>query len=503
MSNFNTVAIYIRVSTDIQAEQGYSVQTQIDECTNKAKSLGATNIIEYVDDFTGTKLDRPALNKLRERIRTKDIDAVICYDPDRLARNLAHQLIISDEIEKYCPGGLIFVSVDFKHSPEGRLFFSMRGAFAEYEREKILERLIRGRKGKLKAGRLGNHHLYGYIYDKEKQTYIINEDEAKIVKNIFAWYNEGLSVIDILRKLSAANIPKIYRNKNYGWTHQTIINILHNENYVGIYHGWSKKAISINKVVLKPRSEWIDIFIPAIITKEVYEQTKIMLSNNKSRAKRNTKNIYLLQGIGYCSSCKSKLYVTDKYYICSQKFKLYREKNRYSESFASVECKASCIPTSKLDNIIWNVLSKICYSKDTIKKYLTKTNQAVNIDDSNDKLKLIDKEINNLTKKQKNILEWYADGLIEDTIAEKKLNNIKKLLNSLNVDKKNILANKNNTNKKTIDDIYNIFNNSAKITMEDKHDIVKSILDKVYVQRKIINNKTSAPMNIDFYFIFK
>lgn len=76
---------------------------------------------------------------MRERIRTKDIDAVICYDPDRLARNLAHQLIISDEIEKYCPGGLIFVSVDFKHSAEGRLFFSMKGAFAEYEREKILE----------------------------------------------------------------------------------------------------------------------------------------------------------------------------------------------------------------------------------------------------------------------------------------------------------------------------------------------------------------------------
>lgn len=502
MSNFNTVAIYIRVSTDIQAEQGYSVQTQIDECTNKAKSLGATNIIEYVDDFTGTKLDRPALNKLRERIRTKDIDAVICYDPDRLARNLAHQLIISDEIEKYCPGGLIFVSVDFKHSAEGRLFFSMRGAFAEYEREKILERLIRGRKGKLKAGKIGNHHLYGYIYDKKKQTYIINEDEAKIIKNIFTWYTEGLNIISILHKLTADNIPKIYRNKNHGWTHQTIINILNNENYAGIYHGWSKKVVA-NKVSLKPRHEWIDIAIPAIITKDVYAKTKLMLNKNKSKAKRNTKNIYLLQGISYCSSCKSKLYVTDKYYICSQKFKLYQEKNRYNEPIKQIKCKASCIPTLKLDNIVWDILSKICYSKDTIKKYLEETNQATNIDDTNNRLELINKEINNFTNKQKNILEWYANGLIEDTIAEKKLNNIKKLLAELYINRKSLLMYKNQISQNTVDDIYNIFNNNAKITIEDKRNIVKSILDKVYVQRKIIGSKKSAPIDINFYFVFK
>lgn len=132
-----TAGIYVRVSTSEQAEQGYSIQTQIKACKDKAYELGAIDIFEYADEgFSGAKLDRPAMTKLRDDIRKDKLDIIICYDPDRLARNLAHQLLITDEIEKYCREGLIFVSVSFENSPEGRLFYSMRGAFSAYEREK-------------------------------------------------------------------------------------------------------------------------------------------------------------------------------------------------------------------------------------------------------------------------------------------------------------------------------------------------------------------------------
>lgn len=76
---------------------------------------------------------------------------IVIYDPDRLARNLAHQLIITEEIEK-SGAKLLFVSVTFEASHEGNLFYSMRGAISAYEKEKIKERTTRGKKGKARTG---------------------------------------------------------------------------------------------------------------------------------------------------------------------------------------------------------------------------------------------------------------------------------------------------------------------------------------------------------------
>ena len=95
------VAIYVRVSTQEQAEHGYSLGTQMEACRQKAHELGAVTIREYIDDGqSGEFLDRPALTELRRGLKGKEFDLVIVYDPDRLARNLAHQLIVAEEIEK-------------------------------------------------------------------------------------------------------------------------------------------------------------------------------------------------------------------------------------------------------------------------------------------------------------------------------------------------------------------------------------------------------------------
>ena len=87
------IAIYARVSSDIQAEQGYSLAAQVEDCKRKAEELGAGIVKEYIDDgYSGAYLERPALDALREALRQKMFAAVICWDVDRLSRNLSHQL---------------------------------------------------------------------------------------------------------------------------------------------------------------------------------------------------------------------------------------------------------------------------------------------------------------------------------------------------------------------------------------------------------------------------
>jgi site-specific DNA recombinase len=142
-------AIYVRVSTEDQGK-GYSLPTQIEGCQRLAQQEGSHVPQSYVikEEGTGTTLERPGLYKLRELVSTKSIAAIIVYDPERLSRNLGHQLLLAEESEK-AGIKLLIVSHPMEQGAEGWLFFQMRGALAEYERAKILERTKRGAIGRI------------------------------------------------------------------------------------------------------------------------------------------------------------------------------------------------------------------------------------------------------------------------------------------------------------------------------------------------------------------
>jgi site-specific DNA recombinase len=150
-------AIYARVSTEDQGK-GFSIPTQIEACQKLADREGYTVPESHIlvdEGISGTTMDRPGLRKLRDLVNAKAITAVVVHDPDRLSRNLGHQLLLAEEFER-AGVKLLIVSHPLEQGPEGWLFFQMRGALAEYERAKILERTHRGRNGRAQAG-----HVWG------------------------------------------------------------------------------------------------------------------------------------------------------------------------------------------------------------------------------------------------------------------------------------------------------------------------------------------------------
>jgi site-specific DNA recombinase len=194
---------------------------------------------EYIDDgISGARLDRPALDCLRDAARRGELDAVVILSPDRLARNYAHQWLLIEEFEKVNTP-LIFLQNPFGDSPPGKLLTQMQGMIAEYERAQIAERTRRGRLEKARHGEFipWAYSCDGYRYLPKRHGYapqvMIEPSEAAVVRDIFrALVEEQLSCRQITKRLNAVQ-TRTPTGKSQVWHPATVRNILTNRVYVG------------------------------------------------------------------------------------------------------------------------------------------------------------------------------------------------------------------------------------------------------------------------------
>lgn len=212
MSAPKRIAIYCRVSTRGQEEEGTSLASQEEACRRYAAMHGYTVAEEHVSHevYTGTELwDRPWLTTLREAVRARQVDILVAYATDRLARDPIHLAILAEECER-SRVALAFVTEPLDASPEGALIRYVKGYAARIEHEKIRERTLRGKRARAEAGQLHNHgsDLYGYRRDKETRTRSIDEAEAAVVRQIFRWCaEEGATLREVARRLNEAGTP--------------------------------------------------------------------------------------------------------------------------------------------------------------------------------------------------------------------------------------------------------------------------------------------------------
>jgi site-specific DNA recombinase len=203
------VALYARVSTQRQA-QADGVAQQLDRLRAHALAQGWTVSDEDIfrdDGFSGARLRRPGLERLRDRAALRVLDRVLITAPDRLARHYVHQVLLLEEIA--ATGCRVeFLDRPMSGDPHDQLLLRIRGAVAEYERSLITERMRRGRLRKLQAGLLlpWSRPPYGYRVDPERPRDPTgvrrDEAEAAAVAETFAWYaEEGRSLFGLAQKL--------------------------------------------------------------------------------------------------------------------------------------------------------------------------------------------------------------------------------------------------------------------------------------------------------------
>lgn len=465
------VAIYARVSTTAQAEEGYSLGAQVEDCTRYAKTkLNATTINSFVDDgYSGAFLERPALEKLRQELAFRAYDAVVCYDADRLARGLTTQLVITDEIEKCCK--LYFCNMDYQRTPEGQLFYQIKGAFSGYEREKIKQRSMRGKLAKLKQGKpLQDFRIYGYRYINE--TYVIEPTEAETVRLIFSTYLAGIrgGVLGVTDLLNERGIPA---PRGTVWYSSSVRNILRREDYAGVHisnrTAWQKVAAHKVAKAERPQQDWLPIEMPQIISHEDFVRAQDKLKGGKIY--RLASEPYLVQGIAFCA-CGRKMVLAKhgkyNYLRCSSL--------NFNNLGNNGNCGARPIRIDILNKVFWEVLDGVCRSKTRLNTYIkqkSKPNQDGNI-------KELEKELKSIAKEKQTLLDWWHNGIVSESDVKPKLQRLTFQQNTIQDKIKSAAV---STEPKLTPEMIVDMVRNAPADLAEKQSIVRTILDKAVIKR--------------------
>ena len=304
----NRAALYIRVSTLEQAQEGYSVGEQKERLIAYCKAKDWLIADIYVDGgYTGSNLNRPGIQKLISE--TDKFDLVLVYKLDRLSRSQRDTLYLIEEV--FRPRGVDFISMQESFdtsTPFGKAMIGLLAVFAQLEREQIKERTWMGRVARAKTGL---HHGGGNIpigYEYEDGKLRVNPYEAEQVKKIYEWYLAGASLKAITDRLQEQGYTNKYSSYN-SWS--SVRNILGNETYTGTLH--------FGDIIVEDAHE-------AIISKEQFAAAQVLRGKRQEKYGSNAfQSKHLLTGMLFCGHCGGRYYLRNTgkyaYYACYSRTK--------------------------------------------------------------------------------------------------------------------------------------------------------------------------------------
>ncbi len=379
-------ALYIRVSTDAQREEGYSIEAQEEMLIAYCISRGIANYEVYIDGgFSGSNINRPRLSELILDIEAGKISHVIVYKLDRLSRSQKDTLFLIEDVLN--PNGVSFVSLNENMdtgTPIGRAMLGIMSAFAQLERETIKERTRMGMKERVKSGlwRGGGKTPFGYDYDSEKGILVPNED-AETVREMYRLYLDGHSMMSVAKRVGL----------KYERMAEQILRRKTNCGYL-IYNGNEYKG----------KHE-------PIVSEETYNRA-IRMMEERSRVRYAEKN--LLAGLIYCGVCGAKMRY-QKWGKAGYKIYCYSQDKGKPHLSHGVKCDNYKVWASMLEDAVKRDLFTIADKEIEDERH-----------DRKDASEFIDGQILRLNKRLKNLYNLYSDS--GDDALREAIDEIKKEL---------------------------------------------------------------------------
>jgi site-specific DNA recombinase len=367
-------AIYARVSSERQ-EKEHTIGSQLEALRDYAAKNGMQIIEEFTDEgYSGARLDRPALDRMRDLAERGGFEILLSYCTDRLARKFVLQALILDELERF---GVktIFLEGGAADDPLSKLMHQITGAVAEFERAKITERNRRGKLYRARCGEIVSPDVpFGYRRIARRDGVAahaeIEDSEAAVVRRIFeAYVKRGCTVRQIAKELTLDRTPTPATAGQWSWS--AVDRILREEAYIGTYYYNRRQCVPIDgiygkkrqhfKCTLRPKEEWIAISVPPIIDLTSFHAAASRARDNEAFSPRNLQEGgYLLRKLvrcGHCGCSCSALTSKQTYggeLHCSHYYSCLRTTSGFLKQ---ERCSQRRVRANVLDELVWEEVS--------------------------------------------------------------------------------------------------------------------------------------------------
>lgn len=350
-------AIYTRKSTDENLESGFnSLDAQREAAENYIRSQqseGWVALPERYDDgaCSGATMERPALQRLLDDVRSGRVDAIVVYKIDRLSRSLMDFTKLVGELE-HLNVSMVSVTQHFNTTTSmGRLTLNILMSFSEFEREVIGERIRDKIAAEKKRGRwLGGRPPLGFTVDRNARRLVIIPEEAALVRFIFRRFMQLRSVVALVKELNDGG----YRTKAWttregkeiggrAWDKSAVYRLLNNPSYLGLVQHKDKTYPGEHEAIIDQRL-WDEV-------QEFLKQNHVTRGNT-TRAQTPA----MLRGLIRCGSCGTSMGVTFskkgerryRYYLC-----LRANKRGYDA------CPVRTVPAGDIEQAVLIQLRKV------------------------------------------------------------------------------------------------------------------------------------------------
>ncbi|MCP4407465.1 MAG: recombinase family protein [Gammaproteobacteria bacterium] len=432
-----TAAIYARVSSEKQKEEG-TIGSQLAELGEFASEKGWLVPQEWIfadEGYSGKTLVRPGLEKLRDLASEGQLECLLIHAPDRLSRKYAYQVLLSEEFSRHGVE-VVFLRAPQATTPEEHLLVQFQGMIAEYERAQIAERSRRGKRYRAKSGTVNvlSGAPYGYRYVKKTVTanasYEVIPSEAAVVGKVFSLYTQSyLSINAIARWLTEQGVPT--RTGKSRWDRSVIWAMLRNPAYKGTACFGKTEQVERQKITRplrlrggfsprcsanreRPREQWIEIPVPALIPEETYLLAQELLEKNQKFSPRRTMEPSLLQGLLVCGECGYAFYRTS---TRTSKRKIYYYRCLGSDAYRHANgavCHNRPIRQDYLDALIWEQIVALMENPELIEGEIQRRMKKAR--DSNPSKRRKENLANELRRARKglaNLLNGYQEDLMK------------------------------------------------------------------------------------------